>query len=196
MKKVKFPINKHLWQPSLIPGPVALVSTIDDKGKPNIAPISWIQMACFNPPLIMMSVSADSLTAKNILKTKCFGVNFVHSSIASKVYNCIKWHGQERIQTTGLTFLKSHRIKAPLINECRAHLECSLYSVKKLGSFIFFGRIENVLIWDKILKAKAENRYKLLDQILFLEEKIYSRINKILKITCDVRVLKNITWGQ
>lgn len=180
MKKVKFPVNKHYWQPSLIPGPVTLVSTINKKGEPNIAPISWIQMACFKPPMIMMSVSKGSKTAENILRTKCFGVNFVDSSLAKKVYACIKWRGRERIEKTGLTFFKAKKIRSPLINECRAHLECALYKVNDLS--VFFGKIENAMIWDKIAEENPENRYGLLDQVLFLESGIWSRPGKAVKI--------------
>lgn len=65
MKKVPFPLDKKLWSPGLLPGPLALVSTCDAEGEPNLAPISWIQMASFKPPILMFSGAKSSNTAVN-----------------------------------------------------------------------------------------------------------------------------------
>jgi len=49
-RKVPYAIDKREWHPSLIPGPIALISTVDAGGTPNIAPKSWLQMVAFEPP--------------------------------------------------------------------------------------------------------------------------------------------------
>lgn len=184
MKKVNYPINKRKWHPSLIPGPIVLISTYNSKKEPNIAPKSWIQMVAFDPPVLMFSGSKGHTTENNILETDCFGVNFVDSSLATKVYSCIKWFGRERITKTGFTLREASKIEAPLINECKAHLECRFHGHKEVGSgYVIFGEIVAASIWEKIMKAETiEEKYKLLDQIVFLESKTFARINKISEI--------------
>jgi len=183
MKKVDYPIDKKKWHPSLIPGPIVLISTYNSKKEPNIAPKSWLQMVSFEPPILMFSGTKGNTTERNIIATKCFGVNFVDSSMVSKVYGCTKWFGKGRIEKTGLTLIDASKIYAPLVDDCKAHLECRLHSTKEVGtSFVIFGEIVAASIWEEILHVEHEKRYKLLDQIVFLEEGIFSRINKISKV--------------
>lgn len=183
MIKVDYPIDKNKWHPSLIPGPIVLVSTYNSKKEPNVAPKSWLQMASFKPPILSLAGTPENTTERNILEAKCFGVNIVDSSLASKVYGCIEWFGQERIEKAGFTIIEASKIFAPLVDECRAHLECQLHSTKKVGGgLVIFGEILGASIWEEILRVEYEKRYVLLDQIVFLEENMFSRISKILKV--------------
>ncbi len=88
--KVPFPLDKRHWQPSLVPGPVVLISTVNGVGEPNIAPKSWLQMVSFEPPMLMFSGTKGNTTELNILETGCFGVNFVDSSMVPMVDRCIR----------------------------------------------------------------------------------------------------------
>ncbi len=183
MKKVDYPIDKRKWHPSLIPGPVVLISTYDAKKNPNVAPKSWVQMVSFEPPTLMFSGTKGNTTENNILQTGCFGVNIVDSSMASKVYNCIRWFGCERIEKTGLTLIEASKINAPLVDDCKAHLECRLHTTTEIGSgFVVFGEIVAASIWDKIPEAKLDKRYELLDQIVFLENSLYARIDRVTSV--------------
>lgn len=182
MKKIDYPIDKKKWHPGLIPGPVVLISTYDSKKNPNIAPKSWIQMVSFEPPILIFSGTKENRTERNIIASKCFGVNLVDSSLASKVFECIKWSGQERIEKTGFRIIQASKIYAPLVDDCKAHLECRLVGTKEVGTgFVVFGEIIAASIWDKILSAEDEKRYELLDQIVFLEEGLFARIDKVLR---------------
>lgn len=183
MRKVDYPIDKRKWHPSLIPGPVVLISSYNSKKEPNIAPKSWLQMASFDPPILIFSGTKGNTTENNILETNSFGVNFVDSSSASIVYKCVQWFGRERIEKTGFTLIDASKINAPLVDECKAHLECHLHSTKELGdSIIIFGEIVAASIWEKILRVEHEKRYELLDQIVYLEDGIFSRIKKISRV--------------
>ena len=179
MNKVSFPIDKRRWRPSLIPGPVVLISTNDKNGVPNIAPKSWVQMISFDPPMLMFSGTRDNTTEVNILSGGCFGVNLVDSSMASIVYGCIEWHGQERIRKTGFKLFRAAEIDAPLVSECKAHLECRLHSTQQIGSgYLVFGEIVASSIWDEILRAEQGKQYEMLDQIVFLEDRLFSTISQ------------------
>ena len=140
-------------------------------------------MVSFEPSVLMFSGSKDGTTEKNIERTNCFGVNFIDSSLASAAYKCIQWYGNERISKTGLSLTKAAKINAPLINECKAHLECKLADTKEIGSgYVIFGEIIAASIWEDILNASPEERYKLLDQVVFLEDNLFSQINKVIKL--------------
>jgi len=183
MNKVEFPLDKRKWRPSLIPGPIVLISTISEEGEPNAAPKSWLQMVSFEPPILMFSGKGGNTTENNIKATKCFAVNFASSDQAAKIYNCIKWFGRERLEKCGFTMGKARKIKAPIVNECRAHLECELHDTTNVGSgLVVFGKIVAASIWDEILKHETVHAYKQLDQILYLEDNLYCIVDNLRKL--------------
>ncbi len=183
MKKIEYPLDKHKWHPSLIPGILVLISTYNSKKEPNIAPKSWLQMVSFEPPILMFSGTKGNTTERNILESNCFGVNIVDSTMASTVFDCIQWLGEERIDKAGFKMIEASMINAPLVQQCKAHLECHLLSTKEVGSgFVVFGEIVAASIWEEILRVEQEKRYELLDPIVFLEDGMYSRINETSKV--------------
>ena len=178
MKKVEFPVNKHNWNPSIIPGPIFIVSTYDKDGTPNLAPKSWVQMVSFEPSILMFSGSKGNTTENNILDTKCFALNLVTPTIIDQTVKMIEWFGEERIKKSGFTLEKANMINAPLISESCAHLECQLIETKEIGSgYVIFGEIVNASIWEKLLRS--ENKYADLNQALFLDSKVYSTTGNI-----------------
>ncbi|HET9014702.1 MAG TPA: hypothetical protein VFN57_03855, partial [Thermomicrobiaceae bacterium] len=52
LRKRIIDLDKHAWHPSVLPGQVVLVSTVDSDGWPNVAPKSWITMAAFHGPVL------------------------------------------------------------------------------------------------------------------------------------------------
>ncbi len=177
MKKVEFPIDKRLWHPSLIPGAVVLISTYNAEGQANIAPKSWLQMVSFDPPVLMFSGTKGNTTENNILQTSSFVVNTVDSTQAAIVYECIRWFGEERIRKSGFTLAKASSVNAPLVRECRAHLECRLLETKEIGSgFLIFGSIVAASVWDEILSVPPAERYRRLDQVVYLEENLFATL--------------------
>ncbi len=178
MNKVPYPVNKKEWSPGLIPGPLALVSTCNGAREPNVAPKSWIQMVSFDPPILMLSTGEKTTTAKNIRSTRCFAINLVDSSLAGKAFECVKWFGRERIERMGITLVPARSIDAPLVEQCPAHLECKLRETAKVGSFVVFAEIVAASIRKDIPAAQPRNRYRLLDQAIFLENGLYSRMHE------------------
>jgi len=174
-RKTDFPVDKRRWSPSLIPGPLVLVSTRSPSGAPNVAPKSWVQMASFEPPILLFSGTRENPTEENILASGCFGVNLVHRELALKVHGCLAWRGEERIRRLGLGISPGPKTGAPLVSECRASLECRLEDTKEIGgAFIVFGRIVSASVWEEALEGTAAQRYARLDPALFLEPGLFA----------------------
>lgn len=141
-------------------------------------------MVAFDPPMLMLSGSTGQTTENNILETNCFGVNIVDSSLATRVYSCIKWFGIGRIKKAGFTLHDAPKINAPLIDECKAHLEGRLHSIKEVyRGFVVFGEIVAASVWENVLKGETlQEKYELFDQIVYLESGIYAKIINIAEI--------------
>jgi flavin reductase (DIM6/NTAB) family NADH-FMN oxidoreductase RutF len=183
MGKCDFPVDKKQWCPSLLPGPIVLISTISADGVPNVAPKSWVQMVSFEPSVLMFSGTRGNPTENNIEATGCFGVNIVNEAMLASVLRCLQWHGPERIQKSGWHLEPASKIAAPLVVESPAHLECTLEDTYAVGSgYVVFGRIVSGGIDRAIAEAPPEERYRLLGQTCFLEDGVYSVIREKLRM--------------
>ncbi|MCP4228941.1 MAG: flavin reductase family protein [bacterium] len=120
-----------------MPGPTVLVSTVNTAGNPNLAPKSWLQMASFEPPILMFSGTRRNTTEENILATGCFAVNSVDSSLVARTVESVERFGRERIEKSGFTLTPAKAKEALLIVECKAHLECRLYDRHEEGRLRF-----------------------------------------------------------
>ncbi|MFQ5414842.1 MAG: flavin reductase family protein [Phycisphaerae bacterium] len=177
MGKCAFPIDKRAWSPSVIPGPIVLISTVDADGVANVAPKSWVQMVAFEPPTLMFSGTKGNATEENILATDGFAVNIVDEQLLPSVVGCLAWRGVERIERSGWRLEPARRIRAPLVAQAPAQLECSLVKTVSVGSgFVVFGRIIAARIDEAIGGAAGDERYDLLRQACFLEDGVYGII--------------------
>jgi len=178
-RRIPFPTDKREWHPSLIPGPIALISTVDSGGAPNVAPKSFIQMVSFEPSILMFSGSEGGRTEQNIAATGCFTVNLVDGGLARRAYACVRWQGAERIEQSGFKLAPAEVIEAPLVTDCRASFECRLHDTKAVRSgLVVFGEIVAASILEEIAGLDPRDRYSALDQAIFLEEGLYATVDR------------------
>ena len=144
MKKV-FPLSKVY---SLLEsGPVVMVSTAD-KGRNNVMTMSWHTMIDFNPPLVGCVISDRNYTFKTLKKTKECVINIPTLKIVGKAVACGNVSGAktDKFSAFGLTPKKASAVKAPLIDECYANLECRLVDARMAGKYNLF-ILEVVKAW-------------------------------------------------
>jgi len=128
----------------LHPMHTVLVTSLGKNGKPNIITLAWAMPASASPPLVAISVSPRRYSHTLIEETKEFVVNIPTLGILDKVVLCGTTSGRnhDKFKETGLTPLPGKKVKAPLIEECVAHLECKLHSQFTAGDHtIFLGEI-------------------------------------------------------
>jgi flavin reductase (DIM6/NTAB) family NADH-FMN oxidoreductase RutF/uncharacterized protein YciI len=181
--KVAFPADKADWHPSVLPGPIVLVSTVDVRGEPNIAPKSFISMMAFGGPVLAFGCHRSHATARNAETAGEFVVNFPPEALAERIWAMPDSHGTERIRRSGLTLQAARKVTPPLIGECKAHLECKLASITRLGAeVVVFGKIVAAAIDDDCLGSPLADQYFRLRPVFFLEEGVYGSIDTAKRI--------------
>jgi len=125
---------------SVVPRPIAFVSTIDAKGNGNLAPFSFFNGVSTEPLAIMFSVTqksdgSDKDTWKNIRETKEFVVNSVNEWMIQAVNQCSAEYpnGVNEMKEVGLTAIASETIKPPRVKESSIQMECKLYNFMQVG---------------------------------------------------------------
>lgn len=152
---------------SVVPRPIALVSTISAKGEPNLAPFSFFTIAAYNPMLIVFfplrykSKSEQHVkdTVRNIRETAEFVVNITTESMAEAVNlagGAYEFSADEFV-ISGLAKEKSKVIKPFRVKESPIHLECRLHKMLTLseeegGSDAIFGEVIHMHVNDRIIK--------------------------------------------
>ena len=181
--KVPFSADKRSWHPSVLPGQIVLVSTVDHGGRPNVAPKSWVSMVAMEGPVVGFGCNVTHATYRNARDTGAFVVNLLPAEEAERAWSLLDVHGEERLQASGLTLVPAQRVAAPLVAECRAHLECELDDVKLYGEEVFiFGRVVAASIDAECLEGEAEQRFERLRPVFFLENGLYGELGPVRRI--------------
>jgi flavin reductase (DIM6/NTAB) family NADH-FMN oxidoreductase RutF len=124
---------------SIIPRPIAFVTSMSKEGVLNGAPFSYFNIVSSNPPMISISVqrSAGKMkdTARNIMDSKQFVVHIVDEQNVEKINQTAASlpSNQSEIELAGLTSVSSEKISVPGVKEARIRLECVLEHSFELG---------------------------------------------------------------
>jgi flavin reductase (DIM6/NTAB) family NADH-FMN oxidoreductase RutF len=103
-----------------------LITCGDIALKANIIAVSFCMPAAGQPPQLVCSIGRAFYSHELIKRTGEFVVNVPPKSLEKEVYYCGSHSGREvdKFAETGLTPLPARRVKAPIISECAAHMEC------------------------------------------------------------------------
>ena len=124
---------------TIIPRPIAFVTSINEDGVVNAAPFSFFNIVSSNPPMLSVSVQRKAGeqkdTAHNITTNKQFVVHIVDEDIVNEVNKTaanLAAHESEIAQTS-LTLVDSVRINVPAVKEAKVRFECELVEHLPLG---------------------------------------------------------------
>jgi flavin reductase (DIM6/NTAB) family NADH-FMN oxidoreductase RutF len=127
----------------IVPRPVALISSIDAQGVPNLAPFSFFSGVGSNPPTVLFcptlrraaGEAARKDTLRNVEETQEFVVNVVSEAIAGAANITAAEVAPEvdEFQLSGLTPLPSEVVRPARVAESPAQMECRLMQVIYTG---------------------------------------------------------------
>jgi flavin reductase (DIM6/NTAB) family NADH-FMN oxidoreductase RutF len=129
----------------LHPKLTVLLTCADEAGKANIITLAWTMPVSMNPPLLAVSIAPRRYSYKLIQETKEFVINIPTMKFVKETLFCGRKSGREfdKFKETKLTPLSAKIVKAPIIKECIAHLECTLYKRITAGDHpLFIGEIQ------------------------------------------------------
>ncbi|MFB7139460.1 MULTISPECIES: flavin reductase family protein [unclassified Bacillus (in: firmicutes)] len=159
---------------SVLPRPIAFVSTVNSEGVANVAPFSFFTAICADPmlvcfaPMIRGTDGEKKDTLKNIELTKKFIINIVSEEICEQVNNAAVDfpYGVDEFEQVGLTKVEGTTVQVPRVKESLVGLECELHELlhfgenKGAGSLVI-GKVVNVHINDELYENGKINSEKL-----------------------------------
>ena len=198
--KQSFKDNHRLMIGSIVPRPIAFVSTKSKNGILNLAPFSYFNGVCSNPPTIMFAPARrgyDGLTKdtlNNIRDTEEFVVNIVSEEIVEPMVACATDFEKEvnEFEVSGLTPIDSVIVAPPCVKESKGSFECRLQTIVPVGiaepggGFAVIGNIVMFHVDDDVYR---DGRIDLdaLKPVGRLAGNNYSRINDIFTVVRQIK---------
>ena len=175
---------------SVVPRPIAFVTSLSDNLVLNGAPFSYFGVVSSEPPLLSVSIRKEGVepkdTLRNILQKKQFVIHIVSKNYLEQVNQSSFSYPQEvsEIDVTKLTKVKSHKIDVDGVKEAKIRFECTLENAIDLpGSVLVIGRVvyahfdEDVYQNGKIdiqalqpISRLAGNKYGTIGEIIELDK--------------------------
>jgi len=123
----------------LEPGPVVLLTTARN-GRANVMTMSWHMMVEFEPPLVACVVSGNDYSYAALRATKECVVAIPAAHLAQKIVDIGNCSGRDvaKFEKVGLTPLPAECVRAPLIAECFANLECRVVNSRLVNKYNLF----------------------------------------------------------
>jgi flavin reductase (DIM6/NTAB) family NADH-FMN oxidoreductase RutF len=173
---------------SILPRPIAFVSTIGAGGVLNLAPFSFFTVASSNPPILAFCPMVrggerpKKDTLVNIEATGEFVVNIVSEDFASQMNTTAGEYPPDvdEFHLSGLTPIPSDIVKVPRVKESRVNMECKLHQLipvsdKFLGGTIVLGEVVRFHVLDSMVNDILEVDADQLNAIGRMGGPVYSR---------------------
>src|SRR5690625_931532 len=132
--------NYKLLIGSIVPRPIAFVTSLGENGIVNGAPFSYFNIVTANPPMVSVSVQrrngVQKDTARNIIQQKNYVIHVVDEENVGKINktSASLQSNESEIEAAKLTLTPSDKIKAPGITEAKVRFECVLEKHLEIGT--------------------------------------------------------------
>ena len=175
---------------TILPRPIAWVSTVDTQGRPNLAPFSYFTVAATEPltlifcPQLRAGEKKDTL--RNIEATGEFVVNLTDESTVKAMNLCATdlLPGESEFDWAEVTPIPSRTVSVPRVAEAPVAFECVLDRVILVGNGAsVFGTVTGIHLRDEIYGADSGYiDLAALRPVGRLAGNAYARINDVFEI--------------
>jgi flavin reductase (DIM6/NTAB) family NADH-FMN oxidoreductase RutF len=158
---------------AVVPRPIAWVASISPNGKANLAPFSYFNIACTDPPMLLFCPQrrgdgSPKDTLRNIQATGEFVLHIVSEELAAAMNQTSADYPYELDEFTaaGLHAAQSQRIAPPRVADAAIAFECRVEQIVHVGSDsgggeIVIGRVVLIHVRDDVY----QDGYILLDAL-------------------------------
>ena len=178
---------------SVIPRPIAWVSTVNEQNELNLAPFSFFTGVCWHPPTLAFSVAnRDDGTKKdtllNIETTGEFVVHTVSAELLQPMERSARRIplGEDLRYITDITLVPSVTIRPPRIVQARVAFECVLDRIIPVGKGIgggnlILGCIQRMHVSDTLVIDGREIDWRGLDPLGRLSGNRYCAVRSVIE---------------
>jgi flavin reductase (DIM6/NTAB) family NADH-FMN oxidoreductase RutF len=154
-------VNYRILVGAVVPRPIAFVSTVSPEGVYNLAPFSFFNVVCGDPPVVCFSPiwrNPPKDTIVNIRANGEFVVNIVSEEFAERMNVCSGEYPSDvdEFKMSGLTPVASEVVRPPRVKESHVNMECRLMqivevSARPMGGSLVLGEVVRFHVDDAVM---------------------------------------------
>jgi flavin reductase (DIM6/NTAB) family NADH-FMN oxidoreductase RutF len=180
---------------SVVPRPIGWISTVDEAGRPNLAPFSFFNVVCPKPPTVLfcpMIRGTDGNTKdtlNNVKATGEFVVNIVTEELVpAMIASSVEIAADvNEFELTGLKTAPSVVVKPPRVAQSPIHFECKLTQIVEIGNnrgggSVVIGEIVHLHVDERVLFDEDKIDLKALKPVGRLAGSAYVRVTDLFEI--------------
>ncbi len=144
----------RLLTATVVPRPIAWVSTTAADGTDNLAPHSFFTISCVSPPMVQFTSVGRKDSLRNVEDTGEFVVNFAPEELFQQINATATDfpRGISEFDAVGIARESSLRVKPPRVAASPVALECDLHGTVRFGdSTVVFGRVVHAAVSDDVM---------------------------------------------
>ncbi len=178
---------------SMIPRPIAWVSSINPEGQVNLAPFSFFTGVSYAPPVVAFSVmnrtdGTEKDTSINIRQVGEFVIHIVSVEMLHEMEATARPipYGTDALAVCGVHLVPSKTVKPYRIQEAKIAFECTLEQIVCVGEGacagnLILGRVRLAHFEDGLLIEGREVDYAKLDALGRLSGKRYCTVRDVIE---------------
>lgn len=187
---------------SILPRPIGWISSIDLDGRPNLAPFSFFNVVCSNPPTLLFCPmirgmdSSPKDTLNNVRQTGEFVVNIVTEDLLNAMNDTSIEAPSEfnEFEFAGLTLSPSVTVRPPRVLESPIHFECKVNQILDInnapgGGSIVIGTITHIHAEERVMLGTDKINLTALQPIGRLMGAAYCRVEQVVELDRPKNIL-------
>ena len=180
---------------SVVPRPIGWISTVNEAGRPNLAPFSFFNVVCPKPPTILfcpMIRGTDGNpkdTLNNVKATGEFVVNIVTEELApAMIASSVEIASDvNEFELASLETAPSVAVRPPRVAHSPIHFECKLTQIVEIGNnpgggSVVIGEIVHLHVDERVLLGEDKIDLTALKPIGRLAGSAYARVTDLFEV--------------
>jgi flavin reductase (DIM6/NTAB) family NADH-FMN oxidoreductase RutF len=189
---------------SVLPRPIGWISTINAAGQPNLAPFSFFNVVCANPPTVLFCPMIRSLTgqAKDTLDNARATGEFVVNIVSGELIEAMNASSVEapsalnEFEFAHLTAAPSVIVKPPRVAESPIHFECKVTHIVEIGDqpgggSVVIGQILHIHIDERVLVGQDKINLAELKPVGRMAGNVYARATDLFEMSRPAPQIQN-----
>ena len=171
LKELSTPQVYFTMTQTVLPRPVAWILSENENESYNLAPFSYFNAVCSDPPLIMVSIGLqddgrDKDTLVNLRSRPEFVVHIASCSQLADLNqsSATLAPGVSEVTAGELETVKMEGFHLPRLAECKLAMMCNVYRIQEIGNnrqSLIFGEISDIYVDDDCAETNEQGRLKI-----------------------------------
>jgi len=167
------PLTYFTMTQSVLPRPIAWILSENEDASLNLAPFSYFNAVCSDPPLVMVSIGlqddgSEKDSLRNIKKHPQFVIHIASCDQLPELNQSSATlpPGESEVLANNLETTPVEGFHLPRLSDCKIALMCERYQIQTIGNSnqqsLLFGEIKEIYVDDNCVEINDQGRLKIL----------------------------------